>query len=1192
MPSLRAKLCFLIAVSLIVISARGQSLRVYRFTEEQGLPSPLVKSIARDNEGMVWAATDDGLVRFDGNDYHLFRNELPTPYVKSLLPIAGGDLMISTDMGVLRYSNKSGKDVFTVIEKGSTHLTDSALCFPKLFFRTVDSTIWLSDNYRIYRYNGKRFRAFEMGPDVVSNSYNRSFSFAEDGNGHLFAFSENGLPFRFNILLQKFEPVTALKRFPGVHAAFQLSPGQLLVGSRAGLFAILLDKMGNVLSSQLLSGIEISCIQRDHGGTIYAGTWEKGLYTLTKQADGQFALAPVPEYIDRDVNQIYIDSEDNIWISADAGIILIRHTTFGAPFQQLTSSSIRDVSAGDDGFMYFSDGIAVYAAPVSGNQPAVKLFNSAYPALQVLSLRGELWISDENGGISRCSPNGTIKQRFDFSSKGRAVFQLTADNDGNIWACQDISDQIICISPDYNVSFYGRKQGLLSRVISFAIASDGRLYAGGMSDTAYLAVYDRASNRFRNLSQSLKFQRNTDININDMVAGREPGVLWLGSSFGLIRYSHGTFSRVNLNQYTENSIKAICIDSLGYLWFANNKGLHRYLNGDLQSFNEHSGMQTRNIAYRTLVVDRRNRLWVGTISGVELSVPLQNPRKTLKPLVRGLLLNNNIVSTEVLYKLIFDTKTFATLKVASPEFPANQLIYEKWLEGVDTNWTLLPDPGNVVLGGLSPGKYNLRIRARETGNLGYSDPLEIPFEIKLVWYERWWVLLLLFIAVVLLFYLAISQYSRKLRYDNEKLERIISERMQEITLQHNQIEQQNARINRKNADLSAKNKELEIAKNNAEEAAKAKTQFLSVMSHEIRTPMNAVIGITHLLIRDNPRPEQLEDLKILKFSAENLLGIINDVLDLNKIEAGKLNIEKVEFNLRNLAEGVRSSMMHKAREKGIEFGFEYDEKLPLFMLSDPLRIAQILNNLVSNAIKFTEKGGVLIEIKQAAVNETIHDVEFRISDSGIGIPPEKQQFVFEAFAQASSETTRKYGGTGLGLAITGKLLEMLGSQINLRSEVGEGTTFSFTLRMEAGTTRQLGNATEDDADNFRFNGQRILLVEDNKINELIARKFMDTWNLQVDSAINGLEAIEKLNQENYHLILMDLQMPEMDGYKTASIIRSRGMEPYISIPIIALTASSRAEVQERISIAGLNDYVSKPFKPAELLIILKKYLLL
>ncbi|MDY0102791.1 MAG: ATP-binding protein [Lentimicrobium sp.] len=284
-------------------------------------------------------------------------------------------------------------------------------------------------------------------------------------------------------------------------------------------------------------------------------------------------------------------------------------------------------------------------------------------------------------------------------------------------------------------------------------------------------------------------------------------------------------------------------------------------------------------------------------------------------------------------------------------------------------------------------------------------------------------------------------------------------------------------------------------------------------------------------------------------------------------------------------------MLHKATEKGIFIDFSYDETLPLFFLSDPLRISQILNNLLSNAIKFTRTGGVTIKISHYGIIDSRVAVGFSVSDTGIGIPKEMHEHIFAEFTQASSDTSRNYGGTGLGLAITVKLLEMLGSSIQLESEPEKGSLFSFVIKMKEGqVSRNLLPDGMPGKENQRFNGQRILLVEDNVINEVIARKFMEDWNLNVDSASNGLEAIEKLNQENFHLILMDLQMPEMDGYMTTSIIRGRGHEPFISIPIIALTASSKSEVQDEIMLAGMNDFVSKPFNPDELWGKLKKYL--
>ncbi|HEY2584023.1 MAG TPA: ATP-binding protein [Mucilaginibacter sp.] len=384
-----------------------------------------------------------------------------------------------------------------------------------------------------------------------------------------------------------------------------------------------------------------------------------------------------------------------------------------------------------------------------------------------------------------------------------------------------------------------------------------------------------------------------------------------------------------------------------------------------------------------------------------------------------------------------------------------------------------------------------------------------------------------------------------------------------------------------------KAKELEaqliLSRDFAEKAASAKSQFLSTMSHEIRTPMNAVIGFTHLLLQLDPRPEQLEYLKLLKFSAENLLVLINDILDFSKIEAGKIEFEEADFQIKELVSNIRLALLQKAVEKNIKLKLLIDQELPDVVNGDPVRLGQILTNLISNSVKFTRVGKVTIVASLHKKTEDYTVIDFEIADTGIGIAEDKLENIFESFTQASAETTRKYGGTGLGLTITKKLLGLMGSEINVKSELGKGSVFYFRLSLKNGTTKITGDLKDKPfVEEKSLKGIKILIAEDNQINVILAKQYMKLWDVECDVAENGNIALTLVQTNDYKMVLMDLQMPELDGYQTTAAIRELPGEKYKNLPIIALTASAMLDIKDHAFLVGMNDYISKPFNPNEL----------
>ncbi len=384
-------------------------------------------------------------------------------------------------------------------------------------------------------------------------------------------------------------------------------------------------------------------------------------------------------------------------------------------------------------------------------------------------------------------------------------------------------------------------------------------------------------------------------------------------------------------------------------------------------------------------------------------------------------------------------------------------------------------------------------------------------------------------------------------------------------------------------------KEIEIE---LQKASNSKDEFLSTMSHEMRTPLNAVTGLANILLMEDYLPEQVENLKALKYSGEHLLGLINDLLDFDKIKSGKLKLTEKDFSLNYFLENIKSHFMLRAEKKGVLFNVVKGDDIPDNIIGDKLKLTQIVKNLLSNSLKFTEKGSIVLSVQNLGINRNKIGLRFKVIDTGIGISKSNQESIFESFMQASSETSIKYGGTGLGLSISKKLLNLQNSDLIVESELGQGATFSFEITYKVSNRLNLYEPDmikmQPDYEPLNIN---IIVAEDNKMNVLILKRFFLKWKVNYKLAENGQEVLQFFESPNFDfdLVLMDLQMPVLDGYETTKIIRNLPNNTKANTPIIALTAFAQTDIKEKTKKYKMNGFMGKPFNPVKLYNLLKSY---
>jgi signal transduction histidine kinase/CheY-like chemotaxis protein/ligand-binding sensor domain-containing protein len=1200
--------------------AQSYSAKIRKLSIEDGLSNRFVQGAFQDSKGFIWLGTNYGLNRYDGYSFKLFTKEkegLSSNVIHNIYEDGDTCLWITylekpegKRLDRVDVLNLNTFKVQTIKSKlGADHPVEEKEIF-EIYQGNKQSIFIVTKDKRIFEHTkgGSCIELFSLPyPTHTLNDIlltdNRIWL---AGAGYLLEYNRDGM------LLQAekvpYKGILDMHWESGELSGYARSlSDSLFIFSKKGNKAIVSD-LSPLFFEKIKSLAVASKIKQAPNGLIWYNDQVRAeMYSAKGELLYDFSTHLREKSI-HTVTSVYFDNNNSAWVTTTNGVFVltIQPNSFDSYLNEskyLPNSkaySTRGIVEDGNGFLYVNS----YSGRQKINTKTGEILSISHPGEPELDAMrdraGNIWFCGESEYVECYDPiKNTIKNISCKSlySKGNSnlrimKFKLYQDSHDKIW--MGTNDGVYYLDTFLNAfiknNAYGPGVNLnTSEVYTFVEDTIEHILWVGGTTGVYKYDYDIGRFTWEYASTGTGAYYIPYNSILAIHKDAKDDCYWLGTrGGGLIKwipktgeYKHYTVA----TGLSDNVIYGILEDDDGYLWLSSNYGLMRFhkTKGWATTYLPKDGITNQEFNTLSYYKSASGRFYFGGINGINAFHPkdFRSEEETNIPMhiLSYDYLKGDAEKLENRTQLLAQTKsivlaagdnffrlTFSLLDFRDP----SKNKYSYIIEGSGQGWQHTKE-NEIRINRLPYGAYTLRIRGEGFNGQESKNEIVIPIDVQVPFYKTWGFMLIGAFSCILITLIMAREAIRRSEKNKDYLKKEIANRTQK---------------------LLEREQDLLKAKEEAEKSSHAKAEFLSVMSHEIRTPMNAVVNLTNYLLEDNPSPEQIESLSILKFSANNLLAIINDVLDFNKIESGEVNIEYINFDLMELLESIKYGMSANAKKKGIYFFLNADLNLTNMLVGDPNRLVQVLNNLIGNAIKFTDKGSVkLILTVEAEINAEIK-IKFEVKDTGIGIPQDKANYVFNMFTQAASDTTRKYGGTGLGLAITKRLLELQNSEIKLSSVVDKGSIFSFVLNFGKGTSlsaKPILGATKNQLKGD-LRGVKILVVEDNAVNVLVVKKFLKKWGLEFTHAADGQAALDKVKEELFDLILMDIHMPIMDGYTATKAIRSMGIEHYEKTPIIALTASALMDNRNRIYEAGMNDIVVKPFNPQELYNMLVKHL--
>jgi len=1225
-------LIIVISLQGIFLNAQQGQLSFERVSSQKWIYQRNITCVTQDPTGYLWFGSNNGLYRFDGyavkefkHDAHdantLAHNSINTVYID-----AEGILWIGTWGGLNKLDPRTG--IFTRYKHEPNNSRTLSTNNVQSIAEDPDGNLWVGTfEGGLNKFDKKtgEFKAFNTSPgNANSISSNYINVLVRDRSGDIWVGTRRGLNklepenSRFTIF-QNIGAENEGKRVLNISCILEDSKGAIWFGTFGGGLMQLDRSTGKIRSyvtdpkdPSSISNNNIYDIAEEEPGRLWIATAE-GLNILNVETGALSLVQNVPEnpnsLLNNDVRQLFRDRSGAMWIISAEGINIysklagrFRKFQRNPSDQQSLSSNIVNCFEEDQyGTIYIGtrEGLTKFdrstrkftEVRLEAESPGTLVSNEIKSML--VDKKNRFWLGTSNGlNLYDPATNKVKVFRYDVfnaNSLNNEIHTIYETRNGEIWTgsrkgilkFDPEKGEFLLFRPDPTVS----ENQIKNSVYSILEDRFGRFWVGTLG--AGLAEFDREKNKFKSYLKNPN--DSTSLSDNNVISLWEDpfGFFWVGTfGGGLNRMDRKTGKFIN---YTSRSglpndmISAILEDKDGNLWISTNSGLSKFdtRSKTFRNYDVMDGLQSNEFNIGSAKRFKSGEMIFGGIAGFNFFHPdsIQENNfippiviTSFKVLDKPVLLGQNI---DLTYNQNYISFEFSSLSYALSD--KNQFAYK--LEGFDEDWIYCGSRKFVSYSNLLPGTYVFHVKGSNSDGLWNEKGITVTINIARPFWKTWWFILICVFVGLAVLYVGYRLRVRSINSQNQLLEE---------------------KVQLRTAELEKATEEAQAAKEAAEKANRSKSGFLANMSHEIRTPLNGILGFTDLLIRSNPAPEDKKHLELIRSSGDTLLRLLSDILDLNKIEQGKLTIENIKFNFTEAIQQTLIPYQFRSNEKGLQFMLSFDARIPEFVVGDPTRIKQLMINLVSNSIKFTETGGISISFEAESDPRGTDDyfyVRGMVSDTGIGVAEEKQQLIFESFTQADGSFTRKYGGSGLGLSIVKELLKLMQGDIRLISPAIEkpfraetpGASFVFRLRVKALRTKDHPKEIPINGENKKLKFDetyKVLLVEDNMINQLLAVTVLENLGITVVTADDGQQGVDKIKNENFDLVLMDVQMPVMNGYESTLEMRRLGIE----LPIIGLTANVYKEDIEKCLESGMNDHLGKPFTEADLFNILKRYL--